>query len=119
MSSIRAREVSRQRSRERYAAQAEAAREAEEIRRSMLPRKAAARYLGLSEVYLRDAWAAGVGPRAVKLGTCRQSRVLYPLEELDRWRSDPLGYSTPARDCGPFEPPRRGDRNRDQQEPAR
>jgi len=118
MTSIRAREILHQRARERHAARAAAAREAEEIRRSMLTRKAAARYLGLSEVYLREAWAAGVGPRAVKLGVERQSRVLYPIEELDRWRADPLNYSTPARDCGPFEPPRRGGRDR-RQEPTR
>jgi hypothetical protein len=108
MSSIRAREVLKQRARERQAARAEADRQADEVRRSMLTRRDAARYLGLSETYLRDAWAQSVGPRAVKLGTERQSRILYPVEELDRWRSDPLNYSTPARDCGPFEPPMRG-----------
>lgn len=83
----------------------------EDVSRTMLPRPAAAKYLGLKESTLRDWWASGdVGPAGVKLGTSRQSRVLYPIAELDRWRDDPLGYSRRARPetIGPFEPPRRG-----------
>lgn len=83
----------------------------EDVSRTMLPRPAAAKYLGLKESTLRDWWASGdVGPAGVKLGTSRQGRVYYPIAELDRWRSDPLGYSRRARPekIGPFEPPRRG-----------
>jgi hypothetical protein len=28
----------------------------------------------------------------VKLGSRQQSRTLYPLDEIDRWRRDPIGY---------------------------
>lgn len=106
--SIRAREVLKQRAAARRDERERLAREADTVVRSMLTRRDAARYLGLSECYLREAWAAGTGPKAIKLGERRQSRVLYPLEELDRWRRDPSRYDTPARDIGPFEPPRRG-----------
>jgi hypothetical protein len=108
--SIRARRVLQERAADRQAARAAAAREADDIRRAMLSRVQAARYLGLAPSSLRDLWAAGKGPKAIKFGHCRQSRIFYPVEELDRWRLDPLNYSTPARDdsIGPFEPPRRG-----------
>lgn len=75
---------------------------------AMLRRPEAAAYLGLRESTLRSWYAAGTGPRAVKTGTARQSRVFYAVEELDQWRRDPQGYAAPARDHGPFEPPRRG-----------
>jgi hypothetical protein len=79
----------------------------------MLPRPAAAKYLGLQETTLRDWWASGdTGPAGVKLGTSRQARVFYPVAELDAWKTDPIGYSRRARpeSIGPFEPPRRGDK---------
>jgi len=87
----------------------------DELRRSMLPRGAAAVYCGLKESTLRDWWAAGDrGPAGVKIGSARQSRVFYPIEELDRWRADPLGYSRRSRpeNIGPFEPPHRGNGRR-------
>jgi hypothetical protein len=111
--SLRARAVLRQQADQRRAEREAADREADEIRRSMLSRTQAAKYLGLRPSSLRDLWAAGKGPRAIKFGVERQSRIFYPLEELDRWRLDPLNYG-PSRDesIGPFEPPRRGDRAR-------
>lgn len=33
---------------------------------------------------------------AAKLGTQRQSRVLYELEEIERWRADPKRYERRA-----------------------
>jgi hypothetical protein len=85
----------------------------EDVSRTMLPRPAAAKYLGLQETTLRDWWASGdTGPAGVKLGTSRQARVFYPVAELDAWKTDPIGYSRRARpeSIGPFEPPRRGDK---------
>lgn len=109
-SSIRARHVVQERAAQRRADREAANRQADEIRQTMLNRQQAARYLGLAPSTLRDLWAAARGPRAIKFGHCRQSRILYPVEELDRWRLDPTGYSATARDerIGPFEPPRRG-----------
>lgn len=106
--SIRARAAQRALAAARRAEREALDAEANRVRRTMLTRKDAATYLGVRPGFLRDAWAQGIGPRAIKLGTKRQSRVLYAIEELDRWRSDPQSYDTPARDCGPFEPPRRG-----------
>lgn len=113
MASLRVREILKERAAARQAARAEERRRLEEIQASMLTRAEAARYLRVSEFWLRDAWSKGIGPRAVKLGCSRQARVLYPREELDRWRRDPLGYDTPSRDeaIGPFEPPGRGHRS--------
>jgi len=108
--SLRAREVLKQRAADRRSAREAADRQSDEIRRSMLSRTQAARYLGLAPSSLRDLWAAGKGPRGIKFGHERQSRVFYPVEHLDAWRLDPTGYSERARDesIGPFEPPRRG-----------
>lgn len=112
--SQRAAEVSRRQAEARAAAKLardqERAAAADEFRRTMLPRPAAAAYLGLAESTLRDWWAAGDrGPAGVKYGTARQSRVYYDVAELDRWRADPLGYQQRARpeSLRPFEPPRR------------
>ena len=113
--SIRAARYARQQAEERAAAKrardAEAAAADAEFRRTMLPRPAAAKYLGVAETTLRDWWAAGDrGPAGVKLSPARQGRVFYPLAELDAWKADPLAYSRRARpeSIGPFEPPRRG-----------
>lgn len=101
--SIRAARVVRKQQEERAAAE-------DDFRRTMLPRPAAAKYLGLAETTLRDWWAAGRGPAGIKLSPARQGRVFYPVAELDAWKTDPLNYSRRARpeSIGPFEPPRRG-----------
>lgn len=108
--SIRGRRVLQERAAQRHADREAADRQADEIARSMLNRSQAARYLGLAPSTLRDLWAAGRGPRAIKFGHLRQSRIMYPVEHLDAWRLDPIGYSETARDesIGPFEPPQRG-----------
>lgn len=117
--SLRAAKIAREAAKEKIAARAarleKELAEADEFRRTMLSRPDAARYLGISETTLRDWWASGdKGPAAVKIGPSRQARVFYPVEELDRWRSDPLGYRQRARpeSIGPFEPPQRGNAKR-------
>lgn len=117
--SLRAQQIARQEAAEKAAARVARLEQeleaADEFRRTMLPRPAAARYLGIKVSTLRDWWAdGGKGPSAVKVGTSRQARVFYPIEELDKWRSDPLGYRQRARpeSIGPFEPPKRGNSKR-------
>jgi len=59
-----------------------------------VPRATAAAMLGVTTHALR-AWASADpprGPRAVKLGQDRRSRVLYPVEEIRDWLADPVGY---------------------------
>lgn len=75
-------------------------------------RKQAAAYLNLAECTLRRWWAATPprGPRCVKMGTGRASRVRYPVVELAAFAADPIGYDAQTRrDNVPrFEPPSRG-----------
>lgn len=57
-------------------------------------RRQAAGIIGVSSDTLKD-WARATpprGPRCVKLGGNKQSRTLYPLNEIERWQRDPQGY---------------------------
>ena len=76
----------------------------------LLTRKEAGRLCGLAPSTLARLYARNVGPKAVKLGTSRGSRVRYPRGALLEWCADPAGFAEQARPAGlpRFEPPRRG-----------
>lgn len=60
-------------------------------------RRRASEIIGVSCGTLRN-WACAKikrGPAPIRLGTSRQSRTLYRLDEIERWRSDPVGYQPP------------------------
>lgn len=66
-------------------------------RHELLSRTETAAYLKLKRTTL-DVWAARRrGPACVKLGVARSARVLYPLNEIERYLADPLRYRWPAR----------------------
>lgn len=81
----------------------------------LLTRPQAARLCGLAPSTMARLYARNAGPKAVKLGAARGSRVRYPLESLREWMRDPAGFAEPARPAGlpRFEPPRRGRRHGD------
>lgn len=118
MAGRRAQQVARERAEKRYADQRAELAEIERLRSewesTMKTRRQAAAYLGLKPSTLADMWSRNVGPMAIKMSPSRQGRIFYPVEELDEWRRNPLAYHKPARaeEVGPFEPPRRGNRDR-------
>ncbi len=58
-----------------------------------VPRRIAADLIGVSPHTLRRWNVEGRGPRvAAKLGTAQQARTLYRLDEIERWRRDPVAY---------------------------
>jgi hypothetical protein len=66
-------------------------------RHELLSRTETATYLKLKRTTL-DVWASRRrGPACVKLGHARSARVLYPLNEIERYLADPLRYRWPAR----------------------
>lgn len=84
------------------------------IEPELLTRPQAAAFLALSTTTLRRWYASNAGPRVVKLGTGRASRVRYPIHELRAFAADPTGYAAQTRpDNVPhFEPPSRGNPRR-------
>jgi predicted DNA-binding transcriptional regulator AlpA len=78
----------------------------------LLTRAQAAKVCGLAPSTLARLYARNAGPRAVKLGAARGSRVRYPRSALLEWCADPAGFAEQARPAGlpRFEPPRRGRR---------
>lgn len=84
------------------------------IEPELLTRPQAAAFLNLSPNTLRRWYADATGPRVVKLGVGRASRVRYPIAELRAFANDPAGYSQQARPdgVGHFEPPSRGNPKR-------
>lgn len=76
----------------------------------LLTRGQAARLCGLAPSTLARLYARNAGPKAVKLGSSRGSRVRYPRAALLEWIADPAGFDEPARPAGlpRFEPPSRG-----------
>lgn len=80
----------------------------------LLDRKAAAFVLGVSTNTLRRWYAENRGPRTVKLGQARASRVRYPRADLLAYARDPVGYAEAVRADGlpHFEPPARGNPRR-------
>ncbi len=56
-------------------------------------RRIAADLIGISPNTLRRWNVEGRGPRvAAKLGTAQQSRTLYSVTEIERWKRDPVAY---------------------------
>ena len=56
-------------------------------------RQAAAEIIGISHNTLRRWNVEGRGPRvAAKLGVSQQARTLYRLDEIERWKRDPVAY---------------------------
>ncbi len=80
------------------------------IQPELLTRPQAAAFLNLSEMTLRRWYAESTGPRVVKLGVGRASRVRYPRSELVAFAQDPTGYTAQTRPANVphFEPPSRG-----------
>jgi len=109
--SIRARKVAQElalaRQAERQARIRQAEQAAAEFDAEYLTPAAAARMTGFSVATLRRLNAEGRGPRPLKLGTCRQSRLRYPRDEVVAWISDRMAYETASRqaDRTKFTPP--------------
>ncbi len=104
MPSIRARQLARQRSRQRLLDRldrdAREAAAAVAFHRDFLDRQRAAAHLGVSLATLRRLMAAGTSPAFVKTrGDHKQSPVLFPRVECDAWLADRAGYlaARPAR----------------------
>ena len=55
-----------------------------------LPSKGAAAYTGLSQTTLQRLRASGIGPRYLKIGAGKNSKVLYPIAELDKFLANKL-----------------------------
>ena len=56
-------------------------------------RRIAADLIGISPNTLRRWNVEGRGPRvAAKLGASQQSRTLYSVAEIERWKRDPVAY---------------------------
>lgn len=84
------------------------------IEPELLSREDAAIFLGLSVATLRRWYSRAEGPRVVKLGTGRASRVRYPRHELMAFANDPVGYAAQTRpdNMPKFDPPTRGTKRR-------
>jgi hypothetical protein len=57
-------------------------------------RTTAAELIGIRPATLK-AWAQQDpirGPAFTKIGTSKQARTLYRLDEIERWRRDPVAY---------------------------
>jgi len=59
---------------------------------SYLSRREAAEALRLKATTLRSWASRGIGPAFIKIGESRSARVLYAVEEVRRFLSDPIGY---------------------------
>jgi hypothetical protein len=94
--SIRSRRVVAARALERHmarlAAAEAAAAAAAEYEASFLDRHRAAAFLGISPHRLKRLMTAGRAPRFLKRGDDKQARVIWPIEELERYRADPAAY---------------------------
>jgi predicted DNA-binding transcriptional regulator AlpA len=78
-----------------------------------MTRAEAAAYCGLAASTLARLAARDQGPKIIKLGACRQSRVRYSKEDLDRWLAagmpvDRRGARPASTPRGCFAPPKRG-----------
>ena len=55
-------------------------------------RSIAAELTGLAPATLKKMAVEGRGPAFVKLGQAKQARTLYRLDEIERWKRDPVAY---------------------------
>jgi hypothetical protein len=111
--SIRAQRVVRERALAKQAERQARLREAEkavaEFNAEYLTPADAARMAGFSPATLRRLNANGLGPRPLKLGVHRQSRIRYPRAEVISWLSDRQAYESANRPLHEpkFSPPAR------------
>jgi predicted DNA-binding transcriptional regulator AlpA len=109
--SIRAQRIVRERAlakqAERQARLREAEKAAAEFNAEYLTPAAAAHMTGFSVGRLRRLNAEGRGPRPLKLGQHRQSRIRYPRSEVVAWLADRDGYEAETLAAGrtKFSPP--------------
>lgn len=111
--SIRAQQIVRERALARQAERQSRLREAEKAAADFdaeyLTPADAARVTGFSAGTLRRLNAEGLGPRPLKLGVYRQSRIRYPRSEVIAWLSDRQAYESANRPLheSKFSPPAR------------
>ena len=55
-------------------------------------RREASILTGLSPNTLKKMGVEGRGPAFIKLGPKQQSRTLYRIDEVEKWKRDPVGY---------------------------
>jgi predicted DNA-binding transcriptional regulator AlpA len=77
-------------------------------------RPAAAAMLGVAEITMRRWYAENRGPRAIKMGTARASRVRYAVDDIREYMANPGAYPHAARpeNSPRWEPPSRGNPRR-------
>lgn len=81
-----------QRSAARRAEWEAAVAELEKFDREYLPTERVATILAVAKVTLRRWRSTGAGPRWIKFGSAKQSRVRYPLADLRLYMADPAAY---------------------------
>lgn len=86
-------ERSQRRHEARRAAEAEARERAAKYAANFYDRQRAAEYLAVSPLRLTKWSGLKKGPLRLKYGTSRQSRVVWPLVELQVYRDDPKSYN--------------------------
>lgn len=62
----------------------------------VLNNDAAAREIGVSPITLRQWRLVGKGPRFIKLGTSKQSKVVYDPADIEAWKREHKFASTSA-----------------------
>jgi predicted DNA-binding transcriptional regulator AlpA len=108
MESIRAARYRAQRAaerlHERLTADADARATLDAWHRDWLDRRRAAARLGIAERTLKAWQLAGKGPRPVKFGTHRQSRVAWRAADIDAYLTNPVAYESEKSPASPGVP---------------
>jgi len=55
-------------------------------------RRRASELTGLAPATLKKMGVDGRGPRFTKIGASKQARTLYRIDEIERWKRDPVAY---------------------------
>lgn len=55
-------------------------------------RRIAAELTGLAPSTLKKLGTQGRGPAFTKIGAAQQARTLYRLDEIEKWKRDPVAY---------------------------
>lgn len=55
-------------------------------------RRIASEITGLAPSTLKKLGTQGRGPAFIKLGTSKQARTLYRVDEIENWKRDPVAY---------------------------
>jgi predicted DNA-binding transcriptional regulator AlpA len=109
-----AHEIALARQAERQARMRQAEKAAADFDSEFLTLAALARVTGFAPSTIRRLNAEGRGPRPLKLGPHRQSRVRFPRGEVVAWMTDRQAYESanrPIRDARFSPPPRTGERH--------